>query len=142
MDVAINYGAVVVGMIVAVVLGGLWYGPLFGKLWMREVGMAKPDVITPDMKRSMMRSYTFVALSSLVMTYVLAHVLVFSSAYTGATGVMAGLQAGFWSWLGFALPPTLGPVLWEGKSFKYLLVTAGYYLVALLLIGVLLAVWV
>jgi hypothetical protein len=32
-------------------------------------------------------------------------------------------------------------VLWEGKPFKYWLIVAGYWLVALILSGAILALW-
>lgn len=31
--ISINYLAVIVSMIVAMVIGFLWYGPVFGKMW-------------------------------------------------------------------------------------------------------------
>ena len=34
----INYLAVIVAAIVGFSIGSLWYGPLFGKTWNREVG--------------------------------------------------------------------------------------------------------
>ena len=53
----------------------------------------------------------------------------------------AGLQGGFWNWLGFVMPVTLGIVLWEGKSWKLFGINAGYYLVSLPIMGVILAMW-
>ena len=35
----INFAAVLVAAIVGFIIGILWYGPLFGKSWMRLMGM-------------------------------------------------------------------------------------------------------
>jgi hypothetical protein len=75
------------------------------------------------------------------MSGVLAHSLVYASAYMKVTGVSAGLMAGFWNWLGFIAPVTLGVVLWEGKSWKLWFLQGGHYLVSLLVMGVILALW-
>ena len=143
MEVAINYLAILGAVVTAVVLGSLWYGPLFGKAWMKEVGLTTDDMMKaktdPSAKSAMLRSYVLMTLGSVVMAYVLAYALAFSSAYTQTVGIAAGLMAGFWSWLGFVLPVSLGPVLWENKSWKYWFITSGYYLVNLLVMGAILA---
>jgi hypothetical protein len=76
------------------------------------------------------------------MAGVLTHNLAFGEAYTHAMGVSAGLQAGFWNWLGFVVPTTMGAALWEGKPWKYWMIIAGDWLVTLLVMGVILAVWI
>ena len=38
---AISWVAVILGGIAFFLIGGIWYGPLFGKLWMRETGMTE-----------------------------------------------------------------------------------------------------
>jgi hypothetical protein len=39
----INWLAVLVAAVVTFVLGGLWYGPLFGKVWRTAEGRTVPD---------------------------------------------------------------------------------------------------
>ncbi|MDB5195087.1 MAG: hypothetical protein JWO84_271 [Parcubacteria group bacterium] len=144
--VPVNYLAVLVAAIAAFVLGALWYGPFFGRAWMNTLGMnmdemkakAKND---PSMQGKMMKGYAITALGSLLMAFVLAHALVFAGTYQHLTGVMAGLEAGIWNWLGFVAPVSITGVLWESKSWKWWFITAGYYLVALALMGVILSLW-
>jgi hypothetical protein len=126
-------------------LGTVWFGPLFGKAWMEGAGMtpemmerAKSD---PAMKRKMMRSYAIVFVLALVMAFVLAHSIIFAGAYLGVSGLSAGLQGAFWSWLGFVVPSTIGAVLWEGKSWKYWMIVVSHWLVLLLIMGVVLSLW-
>jgi hypothetical protein len=135
--VPINYPAVVVAAIANMIIGFVWYGPLFGKTWMKLSG------ITPDPAKasSMGRSYLLAFVGSLVMSYVLAHAIVFGAAYFEMNGVSAGLMCGFWNWLGFIAPVMLGAVLWEGKPWSLWLLMNGYYLVVLLVMGTILAAW-
>ncbi len=141
MEVEINYLAVLLSTLASVVLGFLWFGPLFGKQWMRLAGLQMPGEITKAMKRSMMQSYAIVAISSFVMAAVLAHILFYVTEFSDVTGVDTGITTALWAWLGFVVPATLGSVLWEGRAWKYWFITAGFWLVALVIDGAILAVW-
>lgn len=141
MDIELNYWAILLSVLATIVIGSLWYGPLFGKQWMRIVGIEKPEHFTKAMKNAMLRSYAIQTLASLAMVFVLANVLFFVREEFGAEGAIAGITAAIWMWLGFVLPVSLGPVLWENRPWKYWFITAGYYLVTLSVVGVILAVW-
>ena len=138
--VPLNYLAIFVCGIVAMVVGSLWYGPLFGKMWMSMMGIT-PEKMAAGKKSDMTKSYVMMFIGSLVMAFVLAHSLVFASTYMKVEGMNAGLMSGFWSWLGFIAPVTMGSVLWEGKSWKLWCLNNAYQLVTLLLMGVILASW-
>jgi len=138
--VPINYLAVLAGAIMSMPLGFLWYGPLFGKQWMAWSGM-DPKAIDKAKAKGMGKSYTIMFIGSLIMSFVLAHSLVFASVYTQTSGVAAGLMVGVWSWLGFIAPVTLGTVLWDGKPWKLWVLNNAYYLILLCVMGVILALW-
>lgn len=135
----INYLAVLVCGIVSIILGSLWYGPLFGKPWMAMSGIKKPDTITPAIKKSMAKSYSIMFIGSLLMAFILANILAWGGG--GAQGVVGGLAAGFCNWLGFIAPATVGTVLWESKPWKLWFINAGYYLVQMMVFGVILSLW-
>lgn len=141
MEVEINYLAVLLSTLASVILGSLWFGPLFGKQWMRLAGIQMPGEITKTMKRSMMRSYALVALSSFIMAAVLAHIMFYITEFTDVFGVDTAITTALWAWLGFVVPATLGSVLWEDKPWKYWFITAGFWLVALVVTAAILAVW-
>jgi hypothetical protein len=140
--VPINYLAVVVAALANMAIGFLWYGPLFGKTWMKLAGVA-PKRKTSAKKKApgMEKTYLLAFVGSLVMSYVLAHSLIFAAAYYEMSGITGGLMSGFWNWLGFIAPVTLGAVLWEGKPWKLWLIINGCYLVSLLVMGTILAGW-
>ena len=139
--VPLNYLAVLAAAVASMVIGFLWYGPLFGKYWMELMGITTEKMNAAKAKGGMGPYYALAFVGSLVMSFVLAHSLVFASEYLHITGVVAGLQAGFWNWLGFVAPVTLGSVLWEGKSWKIWVLNNAHYVVSLCAMGVILALW-
>jgi len=139
MEVNINYLAVVSAAVASMVIGFLWYGVLFKKQWVSLMGITAESMAR--MKVSVNKAYLIQFIASLVMAYVLAHALIFASAYLGAEGVSAGVAAGFWNWLGFVVPVTLGIVLWENKPWSLWLINASHYLVSLVVMGVVLSLW-
>lgn len=138
--VPINFVAVFVATLVSMVVGFLWYGPLFGKQWMVLMKFNEADR-KKGKEAGMTKNYVLMMLGSFVMAYVLAHSIVFGSAYLGVSGPMAGASAAFWSWLGFMAPLTMSSVLWEGKPWKLWLLNNGYNLVSLVLMGMVIASW-
>ncbi len=140
MEVPINYLAVLVAAVINMVLGFAWYSPsLFGNVWMRLSGRTMADLEAG--KKKMVPNMIIASVLAFVMAYVFAHVTVFAMDYTQTFGVVGGLVSGFWNWLGFILPVSAGAALWDGKSWKLVALTSGYYLVLLLINGVILATW-
>ena len=141
-EVAVNYWAVLGAAISSMILGFIWYGPLFGKQWADMMGFKfdSPEAMK-EMKKKAMPGYIAGFIGALIMSFVLTHSIAFASAYTEVEGVSAGLMAGFWSWLGFIAPVSIGVVFWESKPWKLWFINAGYWLLLLLVMGVILAVW-
>ena len=137
----INYLAVLVCGVASMVLGFVWYGAIFKNVWLRLMGWGEDHVAGPEGKKAANRGYVISFIGSLVMAYILSHVITYASDYTNTEGVTAGLTSGFWMWLGFVAPVTLGSVLWEGKSWKLWGLNNAYYLVQLLVFGAILASW-
>lgn len=120
--VPVGYLGVLAAGVASMVVGYLWYGPLFGKTWMRLSGskMGSGD--------NMMSLYGMQYVASVVTAYVLAVFL----GLTGATTLEAALPVAVWLWFGFQATLQLGKVLWEGKSWNLYFVEAGQSLVTLL----------
>ena len=133
----INYFAVLGASVASIVLGFLWYGPLFGKQWLQLMKFDKKKM--SGMKnKGMGKTYAVMIVGTLVTSYVLAHFV----DYLDATAIAGALQAAFWIWLGFVATVMLGTVLWEGKSWRLYFLNAAYWLVNLAVMAVILAVWV
>lgn len=139
MEVPVNYLAVLVSGIVAVIIGALWYGPVFGKQWMKLAGISMDGM--KSMKMTPIGAMIGGFITSLLMAYVLSHIYVFASVYMNTAGIMGGLSSGFWIWLGFAVPMTGASYLFEGKPLKLWILNAAYYLVVLLAMGAIIGAW-
>lgn len=138
--ISVNYLAILVAAIIQVAIGSLWYGPLFGKPWMKLIGMT--DQHMQDAKaKGMGGSYAMMAVGALVMNWVLATFITSAEAHYQLWTASYGIHIALLLWLGFILPITMGSMLWEGKSWKLWFLNAGYYLVTLCITGALLGVW-
>lgn len=139
MELGINYWAVLVAGASSLAVGFLWYGLIFRDEWIRLMGFT-PDSMK-NMKMTPNQAYLLQFLASLVMACVLAKILFFKSLYLNLEGPMLGMMVGFWAWLGFVAPVTIGSVLWEGKSWKLWYINASNYLVTLVVMGAILSLW-
>lgn len=136
-QVTINYLAVIVAAVASMMIGFLWYGPLFGKQWMQLMNFDKKK-IGEAKKKGMGKIYALAFLTTLITSYVLAHFVDYVEAKTIADGIILG----FWVWIGFLATTQIGSVFWEGKPVKLYLINTLHYLVALAVMAAILAVWV
>jgi hypothetical protein len=131
--VPVNYLAVVIVALVNYVIGAIWYGVLFRKPWMKLAGVSEMKVTAV--------SVVVALVGALFTSYILAHAVIFASAYLKTSGVGAGLTTGFFNWIGFIAPVTIGVVIYEKKPVMYWVLNNAYWLVSLLVMGVILSVW-
>lgn len=127
--VNVNYLAVLVSGASAMVIGYLWYGPLFGKPWMKLVGVTAKDI--EEGKKDMPKTYGLMFVTALIMAYVLLHTLVL----TGADSLNLYLQGAFWTWLGFIATTFFSGVLFNKKPIKLYAIEVGYYLITVLVMS-------
>lgn len=139
----INYLAVLVAAISSIVIGSIWFGPLFGKTFMKGVGMDTWDEAKKTaMKKAMPLTYFKQFVMSVLMAMVVAYIVwIYKLVMPEVGDVSAGLQTGFWLWLGIALPVRYGESLWNGQEFKYTAIDLGYWLVLLLVYGTIISLW-
>jgi len=141
----LDWLAIVLAIVANMALGFLWYSPKFptGKLWMQE------KKIPADMKPTaaeMGRAMTLMVVGSFLMFFVLMHVFVaFRDAMTlddaSITDISYadGAQGALFTWLGFFVPVLWTGIAWEKESWRLFFVNAGYYLVTLLVAGMIFA---
>lgn len=137
-EVSVHGWAVLVSGVAAMFIGFLWYGPLFGKAWMKHIGIDPTDnERLAKMQQGAKTAYPRMFIGALLMAFVFAHVL---EAF-GAETIGVGLQGALWMWLGFIVPVMYGKVLWEGKSHGLFFIDAFYYLVDLGVMSIILILW-
>lgn len=133
MQPSINYPAVAVSAVAKFILGAIWYSVLFGAQWMRLTGVTEEMAAQSNM--------AMVFISSLMLYFVQAYVLAHFVHYANATNAKGGLQTGFWIWLGFVATLLMQGVLYERRPMELWAINAGYELLSLVLMGVILATW-
>ena len=132
----INYPAVLVAAIVHFIIGGIWYGVIFGNKFIQLIGWT-PEKLLQVGNQSHAKEYVFAFLSSLVLVYILAHFV----QYTKAKGAADGIQTAFWLWLGFVVTTQLASVVFEERNLGLYLLNIGYQFVACSVAGAILALW-
>src|SRR3989344_990056 len=125
-----NWLAIVLALIASIVLGMLWYGPLFGKKWMKLQGYSQKQINNAKMKE-MTSVYIIMTISSLLTVYIFG----FLMSLVGTIGVIGGVMLGFWVWLGFIATYSTGSVLWEGKPWELWFLNNSYQFIIFLLVG-------
>lgn len=140
MHVPVDYIGVISAAIASTILGFVWYGPLFGKQWVALSDMTV-EKINATKASDMGKSYMIAFLGSIAMAYVLANIFVFVTAYFQSGNIVTGFMVGMWTWFGFVMPVTLGTVLWENKSWKLWILNNAYYLITLIIMGAIIALW-
>jgi hypothetical protein len=137
MMVEVNYSGVLIAGIVSMVIGFLWYSPmLFAKPWMKEMGYTASGMKDIQKKMGPMYALSFVA--ALLTAFVLYHSVAMGAYFFGMSGIGIGLQAAFWSWLGFIMPVQLTDVIFGSKSWKLFFINTGYQLASVLGMGIVL----
>ena len=89
---SVNYAAIGVGAVLSMVLGTIWYGPLFGKRWSKIIGATTDDLeARKKMQREAGPLYVVQFVLTLFQVLVLAHLV----ADTLRAG---GLERSLWIW--------------------------------------------
>ena len=130
-----QFNVSILGLIISVILnmgvGMLWYGPIFGEMWMKLVGITKKD-IEKAMKTGMQKTYALALFSAFIMSYVTGIMIT----NFGAETVFEGMLIGFVLWIGFIATTMFNRVLWENAPTKLYLIQISHFLVVLMLTSI------
>lgn len=135
----VNIMAVLLAVIANFIFGYVWYTPLFGKAWAKEMGM---NMDVKPSGGSMARGMILMVIGNFLMAWVLSHDLAVWNPVTWGKedmGVSAMQMAGvgsFFIWLGYYLPSDLSAVGWEGKSWKLFAINSGYHFLHLFIAAI------
>ena len=153
----INFVALFLAAIVTLVTGFIWYNPkVFGTIWMKENNLTQEELKKGNMLKIFGLTYIF----SLMITMTLMSLTIHQSGAIGMVGgpplidsakpsfaaFMAdygmayrtfkhGALHGFMSGLFFAFPLIGINGLFERKSWKYIFIHSGYWIITLTLMG-------
>ncbi len=123
----ISWMATLMAAFAGFAVGGIWYGPLFSKIWQREVGLSDEEIAKGNMP--MIFGATFVL--NLIGAFILGHIL---STY-GRPRLYTSTLVGF----GLGLAPIATSIgvnyLFARKSVTLFFIDAGYWVVIYTIMG-------
>ncbi|WP_298781176.1 DUF1761 domain-containing protein [uncultured Polaribacter sp.] len=155
-----NFYIFFLAALVPLVIGFVWYGPLFGNAWMKEMGFTKESLAGQNMALTFMLSYIFSLFIALFLLPATIHQMgVYSTlaeepgftesagdAFTYFQNFIAnygdrfrtfkhGAFHGILSGVFLALPILSIIAMFERKSVKYVAINTGYWIVTLAIMG-------
>ena len=133
---SVNYYAILVCGVSSMALGMMWYGPIFGKVWVKLMGFTQAHMEAAQ-KKGMGPSYILSFLSSCITAFVLSGYL----SYNGLATINTAMIGVLFIWLGFYATTAISPVLWEGKSWKLYFIGIAHQLVQLAMFAAILVSW-
>jgi hypothetical protein len=137
-EMNISMVAILVSVVANFFLGFIWYTPLFGKAWAKEMGF---DTSTKPTSGQLAKGMIIMVIGNFLMAYVFAHNIAAWSFVPG-TKELSTMQnimsAVFFTWLGFYVPVDLSAIAWENKSWKLFAINSGYHFMMLLVAAVIL----
>lgn len=135
-----SYMVILGGAVLSMIVGSIWYGPLFGKKWMEICGVTESDLERrKQMQKEAMPLYLVQFLLTILQLYILLNLI------TWGGWEVQGIGVAFWMWLGFVMPTIAGSAMWNNDSSKIkwarFLIQSGYQLVMFVIYGFLISQW-
>lgn len=127
----LNWLAIVVATISTFVIGAIWYGPVFGKVWMQENGFTEEDL----KEANMAKIYGTAFILELVMAVNLA---LFLKGLSVQDGLLYGFFTGF-GWVAMAMGVNY---LFSRNSIRLWFIDSFYFVISFTLMGAILTAWV
>lgn len=114
-----NLLAILVAAACGFLVGGIWYGPLFGKAWQREIGLSDDDLKSANMLKIYGTAFLFSVLSAVFLGHLFAHF--------GEMSLRSTMMISVGVALGFIVPAIGTNYLFGRKSGKLFAIDAGYW---------------
>ncbi|MCZ8229585.1 DUF1761 domain-containing protein [Flavobacterium sp.] len=159
-----NFQSLFVAALITLLVGFIWYHPkVFGTVWMKEAGLTEEQLKTGNMLKIFGLTYLFsLFIASIEMTLTIHQIGAMgmvggpakvNEALPSFTAFMAdygtafrtykhGALHGLMSGLFFAFPMIGINGLFERKSWRYILIHSGYWIVTLTIMGAIICGWV
>lgn len=134
--IEVNLIAIIAATVVTMAIATIWYSPsVFGKQWMKDAGITEDDIAAQ--KKGMWKRFLAAFVAQFIVLYILAHLLVIADAFDGST---TAIGASIWVTI-LVAATSMGAVIWEKKSLRYLFINVGYTAVTLIGGGTIIFYW-
>ncbi len=132
----VNWSAVIVASIVHFIGAGVWF-TLLKQPYLAGIGKTEEEMMR-QAGGHVVYPYIVAFLCNIVIARVLAQVIIATSENPTA---MHGLRVAFYAWGGFVATTFLTEYVFELRSVSIFLITAGYPLIGMLIMGAILGAW-
>lgn len=132
----VNWTAVIVASIVHFILAAIWFTVLTDQ-WLAGIGKTKESMMQ-QAGGEVFYPYVVAFLCNIVIARVLAQVILATSPNPTA---LHGMRVAFYAWGGFVATTFLTEYVFELRSVTIWLITAGYPLFGMLIMGAILGAW-
>jgi len=133
----INYLGIFLCALASMIVGSLWYGPLFGKAWMRVIGATEADAAE---RKTMQKKAIPLYIIQFFLTLFQAFVL---SQYITGWPDTSEVEHSLWILGAFVIPTLAASAMWNNDTTQVKLarfsIQAGYYLVTFILFALILS---
>jgi hypothetical protein len=128
--------------VLSMALGFIWYGPLFGRTWMRITGADAADL---ERRKEMQKRAMPLYLVQFLLTMFQMWVLSFFVGTIEMTQSVGGGHTAFGIWIAFIMPTVAASAMWTAEAGKAkwtrFALQAGYQLVLFIACGYILGMW-
>jgi hypothetical protein len=138
MEIELNWIAIILAALSTMVVGSVWYGPLFGKMWAK---LAKVDVGRKMSGAESVSLYLTAFLGSFITAIVLAMVAYMSHDFFGGSYLWNTVSVTVLLWLGFTAARIQMHDSFENRPKKLTALTVSHELVTLVIMAVIIGVW-
>ena len=90
-----NYNVLFLAALVPMIIGFVWYGPLFGNAWMKEMGFTKESLAGTNILKTLIISYVFCLFIAFFLMFVVIHQSGVYSTLAGEPGFNEKAGEGF-----------------------------------------------
>ena len=125
--------AILVAGLVPMIVGALWYGPIFGKRWLGLMGLTEEEVAKDF---DPLKTYGVSFVLALATAFVLDRLI-----HASGDSVLTGVQVALLAVIGFVLPPGHQSVAFERRKTGLVWLNLGYNFVAITGQAVVLGLW-
>jgi len=122
-----NWLAIILGAVGAFAVGAVWYGPLFGRAWQKEVGLSDEDLKNSNLAMTYGLSFLMFIPLSITLSFIIGAHPTIDWTHAAFHGALMGVMV---------LSAITGiHYLYQKKSLKLFLIDAGYAILFMAVCG-------
>ena len=133
----LNWIAIIVAAIVPMIIGYVWYGPVFGKQWQASLGFSDEEAKSGNMAAIFGISFVVSILLAMGLSIVIEGLHHGESFHTFKHGALHGAMISFL----LSIPVLVSNSLFQKNNAKNILINVGYWMLTMAIMGGIVDMW-